>query len=74
MNGVMTVTCSAQERLVLPTVMAKLAIDSTSIQSLVINREIFIQNREIVIISSKIGRSPAKSEALHNGVTVSDCC
>ena len=40
--------------------MAKLPIDSASLESLVINREIFIPNREIVIIISKIGRSPAK--------------
>ena len=43
--------------------MAKLAIDSASLESLVINREIFIPNREIGRLSllSKIGRSPAKS-------------
>ena len=41
--------------------MAKLVIDSASLDSLVINREIFIPNREIVITISKIGRSPAKS-------------
>ena len=51
--------------------MAKLAIDSASLEFLVINREIFIQNREIgrfSVFLSKIGRSPAKSgvlEALH---------
>ena len=44
--------------------MAKLAIDSASLESLVINREIFIPNREIGRLSlllSKNGRSPAKS-------------
>ena len=48
-------------KVVSPTAMAKLPIHSASLESLVINREIFIPNREIVIIISKIGRSPAKS-------------
>ena len=41
--------------------MSKLATESASLESLVINREIFIPNREIVITISKIRRSPAKS-------------
>ena len=44
--------------------MAKLAIDSAGPEFLVINREIFIQNREIgrfSVFLSKIGRCPAKS-------------
>ena len=44
--------------------MAKLAVDSASLEFLVINREIFIQNREIgrfSVFLSKIGRCPAKS-------------
>ena len=47
--------------IVSPTAMAKLAIDSNSLESLAINREICISDREIFIILSKIGRSPAKS-------------
>ena len=44
--------------------MAKLAIASASLESLVINREIFIPDREIVITISKIGRSATKSGEL----------
>ena len=47
--------------MVSPTATAKLAIDIASLESLVINREIFIPDREIVITVSKIGTSPAKS-------------
>ena len=65
MNGLMTVTRSAKERLsrlyIAWGTTRCLAIDSASLQSLVINREIFIPDQEIFIILSKIGRSPAKS-------------
>ena len=55
-------------KIVLPTTaMAKLAIDSASLDclfNLEINREIFIPSREIFNITQKIGRSPAKSGGL----------
>ena len=54
-------TKCAKLKIVSPTAMAKLAIDSTSLKSLVINREIFIPDREMFLIISKIGISPAKS-------------
>ena len=68
---------NSQLKIVSPTAIAKLAIDSASLESIVLNREIFIPNREIGRFSlfyQKIGRSPAKSgdlEALHP--IVSDC-
>ena len=40
-------TTFAKLKVVSPTAMAKLAIDSASLESLVINREILIPNREI---------------------------
>ena len=66
----------AKLKIVSPTAMAKLAIDIASLEFLVINREIFIQNREIgrfSVFLSKIGRSPAKSgdlEALKTHVSL----
>ena len=54
----------AKQKIVSPTAMAKLSIDSDRLESLVINREICIPDREIFIILSKIGRSPAKSGEL----------
>ena len=51
-------------KVVSPTGMAKLATDSAILEYLVINREIFISNREIGRLSllyQQIGRSPAKS-------------
>ena len=55
------ITTFAKLKVVSPTAMAKLAIDSASLESLVINWEIFIPNQEIVITILKIRRSPAKS-------------
>ena len=66
MNGLMTVTRSTKERL--PRLF-KACLHAYRVsrlifygpQALVINQEILIPNREIVITISKIRRSPAKS-------------
>ena len=54
-------TTFAKLKVVSPTFLAKLVIDSASLEYLVINREIFIPNREIVI-TKKSGDLPPNRE------------